>query len=54
MLLTGLRIGFHEEAVMRAQPGGDQSVASARPFGPEGRQVAITELVLRHGTVSAR
>ena len=39
---------------MRAQSGGDHSVAAVRPFGPEGRQMAITELVLRHGTVSAR
>lgn len=44
---------------MRAQAGGDDPVGfvrpgSDRPFGPDARQVAITELVLRHGSASAR
>ena len=36
-----------------SDPAGE-GTSHARPFGPEGRQGAITELVLRDGTVSAR
>ena len=38
---------------MRAQPD-DDPVGAVRPLGPEGRQAAIIDLVLRHGSVSAQ
>ncbi len=51
---TGLADGPGGEVAMRAQPGDHESVTPVRPLGPEGRQAAITDLVLRHGSVSAQ
>ena len=39
---------------MRAQPGDHRAMAPVRPLGPDGRQAAITDLVLRHGSVSVQ
>jgi DeoR/GlpR family transcriptional regulator of sugar metabolism len=39
---------------VQAQPEGAGRAAPPRPLGPEGRQAEITDLVLRHGSVSAQ
>src|SRR5690348_14340310 len=39
---------------MRAQHSDGRAVAPVRPLGPDGRQAAIVDLVLRHGSVSAQ
>ena len=39
---------------MRAQPSDAHPVGAVRPLGPGGRQAAIVDLVVRHGSVSAQ